>query len=76
MAGFCYFKTNKTHDTTSKQELIWQNQIVFSILKEKGFPVKFIKSLDKIPKHKEKKEKKRIIEVTDFDSVSMRNKFV
>ena len=76
MAGFCYFKTNKTHDTTSKQELIWQNQIVFSILKEKGFHLKFIKSLAKIPKHKEIKEKKRFIEVTDFDSVSMRNKFV
>ena len=52
MAGLCYFKTNRTH-TTSKEELSRQNQIVTSILKEKGFPLKFIKNLAKIPKDKE-----------------------
>ena len=75
MAGLCYFKTNRTH-TTSEEELSRQNQIVTSIPKEKGFPLKFIKSLAKIPKNKEIKEKRRFTGVTVFDSVSMRHKFV
>ena len=64
MAGLCYFKTNRTH-TTSEEELSRQNQIVTSILKEKGFPLKFIKNLAKIPKkNKEIKEKKKFTGVT------------
>ena len=75
MAGLCYFKTNRSH-TTSKEELSRQNQIVFTILKEKGFPLKFIKKLAKKPKNKEIKEKKKFTGVTIFDNVSMRHKFV
>ena len=52
MAGLCHFKTNRTH-TTSEEELSRQNQIITSILKEKGFPLKFIKNLVKIPKDSE-----------------------
>ena len=74
MAGLCYFKTNRTH--TKSEELSRQNQIDTSILKEKGFPSKFIKNLVKIPKDKEIKERKKFTGVTVFDSVSMRHKFV
>ena len=75
MAGLCYFKTNKTH-TTSEEELGRQNDIVTAILKQKGFPLNFIKKLAKTPKDKEIKEKKRFTGVTVFDSISMRHKFV
>ena len=44
MAGLCYFRTNRTH-TTSKKELENQNRIVESLLRKKGFPIRFIQDI-------------------------------
>ena len=68
MAGLCYFKTNRTH--TKSEELSRQNQIDTSILKEKGFPSKFIKNLVKIPKDKEIKRERSLQEL-QFLTVSV-----
>ena len=45
MAGLGYFRTVKTH-TCSNEEYINQNNIVQTILKEKGFPKELIKELE------------------------------
>ena len=37
MAGFGYFRTNKTH-TTSIEVLANQNRVVETLMKEKDFP--------------------------------------
>ena len=65
MAGLCYFKTTKT-PTTSEEELSRQNQIITSILKEKGFPLKFIKNLAKIPKNQGNKREKEVYRSNSF----------
>ena len=76
MAGLHYFNTNKTH-TSSIRELSNQNQIVKTILQEKGFPENEIRKIRKVSKKRpEKQEKKKYIGTTVFDNVSKRHVFV
>ena len=76
MAGLCYFRTNRTH-TTSKKELENQNRIVESLLRKKGFPIRFIQDLKLTMKRTEDgKEKKKFTGTTVYDKVSQRHIFV
>ena len=58
MAGFGYFRTNRTH-TTSNEELSNQNTIVEMLLREKGFPQHLIDTCKKHNFTEDKKGKKR-----------------
>jgi len=76
MAGLGYFRTIKTH-TCSVIEEVQQKKKVKMILREKGFPKKFIKDLENTKSDNNKDEKtKRFIGTTVFNNVSKRHMFV
>ena len=69
MAGFGYFRTNKTH-TTSIEELANQNRVVETLLKEKGFPAQLIDLCKDNSLPKGSWEKNKFRGVTVYDSVN------
>ena len=76
MARLCYFRTNRTH-TTSKKELENQNRIVESLLRKKGFPIRFIQDIKFKNKGADQgKEKKKFRGITVYNNVSQRHIFV
>ena len=75
MAGLCYFRTNRTQ-TSTNVELANKNSIVEMLLKEKGFPIKLIELCKIDSGTKKSKEKKKLMGVTTYDSVSKRPKYV
>ena len=74
MAGLSYFKTARTHTSTSN-ELQNQFSVIYSILRGKGFTSKQIKYMENF-KSKQDKVKKRFLSKTVFDEMSNRHKYV
>ena len=74
MAGLSYFKTARTHTSTSN-ELQNQFSVIYSILRGKGFTTKQIKYMENF-KSKRNIVKKRFLSKTVFDEISKRHEYV